>query len=389
MVKDSMLLMVPGPTNVPASIMAAMGRPMMNHRGPAFRSLYERILENLKYAFQTRNDVYPLTCSGTGGVECAVGNLISRGDRVITLVSGLFGERMRTAIMRYGGEPITIEAEWGRAPTTADIERALESEKGVKAVALVYNETSTGVTLRDLPKIGRLAEKHNVLLIVDAISVLGGDRLPVDEWNIDVCIAGSQKCLACPPGLSMVSVSERAYEAAKNNGQRPFYFDLVSHREFKGKLETPFTPAVSLFYALDEALIMLKEETLEKRIDRHRICAEAFYSSFERAGLRLLAEKSLRSNTVIAVHLPEGIEDAKFRGIMRDKHRVTVGSGAGKLKGKTFRIGSMGAVSTPEVLTTVGGVLETLKELGYQSKTDLEGILSEAKGILSALQAPL
>jgi len=365
-----------------------MGRPMMNHRGPTFRSLYKQILENLRYAFQTKNDVYPLTCSGTGGVECAVGNLISRGDKVITPVYGLFSQRMREVITRYGGDPLTMDVEWGKAPTAASIEETLTSNRGVKAIAIVYNETSTGVTVRELPKIGQLAKKYNTLLIVDAISVLGGDYLPVDEWNIDVCIAGSQKCLACPPGLSMVSVSERAYEAAKNNSHRPYYFDLISHRDFKDKLETPFTPAVSLFYALDEALIMLKEETLEKRIDRHRICAEAFYKGFETAGLRLVAEDSLRSNTLIAVYMPDGVDDAKFRGILRDKHKVAVGGGAGKLKGKTFRIGSMGVVSPTEVMTTLEAALASFRELGYQSKTEAEAVLSEAKGVLSALPAP-
>ncbi|MEM3736834.1 MAG: alanine--glyoxylate aminotransferase family protein [Candidatus Bathyarchaeia archaeon] len=382
---DSPLLMVPGPTGIPARIMAAMSRPMMNHRGPAFRNLYQRILENLKYAFQTKNDVYPLTCSGTGGVEFAVGNLISRGDKVLTIVSGLFGERMREAIVRYGGDPVTLESEWGSAPTTQKIEAALESGKDVKAIALVYNETSTGVTLRDLPAIGKIARKRDLFLIVDGISILGGDYLPIDEWNIDMCIAGSQKCLACPPGISMVSVSERAYEAAAKNNQRPFYFDLISHREFKGKMETPFTPAVSLFYALDEALIWLKEETLERRIERHKACAEAFYRSFERAGLKFVAEKGLRSHTTIAVYTPEGVEDAKLREVMRGKYGVIVGGGAGKLKGKTFRIGSMGAVSTPQVLTTVRAVLMALKDLGYQSQTSLDNILSEVKHNLPPL----
>ena len=360
-----LLLMIPGPTNVPPRIMKAMFKPMINHRDEEFRVLYRDILENLKYAFQTKNDVFPLTCSGTGGVEFAVGNLIGKGDKVIVPVNGLFSERLKEEIIRFGGVPIEVRSEWGSVCSIEEIKTVLETEKDVKAIALVYNETSTGATLRDLPEIGKLTKKHGILLIVDAISVLLGDKLPVDEWNVDVCIAGSQKCFACPPGLAMVSISEKAYEAAEKNRFRPFYHDLLMWREFKGKLETPFTPVLPLYYALDEALRVLKEEGLENRIQRHRVCAQAFYTAFEAMGLDTVAHGNVRSNTVIVPWLPPNINDKEFRRILKEEYGVVVAGGSGKLKGKTFRIGSMGIVSKPEVLRTVKSILESLVKLGY------------------------
>jgi len=377
--------MVPGPTNVPPRIMEALLKPIINHRGPEFHELYRGLLENLRYAFQTKNDVFPITCSGTGGVEFAVGNVVSRGDKVIVPVSGLFGERLREEIVRFGGIPIEIKSEWGSTCTVEDVKAVLDVEKDVKAVAIVYNETSTGVTLRDLPKIGELTKKHDILLIVDAVSALLGDYLPVDEWNIDVCVAGSQKCFACPPGLAMVSVSEKAYEAAEKNRFRPFYHDLLMWREFKQKLETPFTPVIPLYYALDESLKMLKEEGLENRIRRHKVCSEAFYKAFEEMGLSIVAQEKFRSNTVIVPYLPAGIDDQKFRKILREKHRVVVAGGTGKLRGKTFRIGNMGMVSKPEVLRTVKGIVKTLEELGYNSKLKSKELILKVEEILSQL----
>ena len=259
MASDS-LLMVPGPTNVPPRIMRAMNKPLINHRGPEFRELYRRLLENLKYAFQTSNDVFPITASGTGGVECAVGNLVSPGDEVLTIHFGLFGERMKEAVARRGGIPIEVRAEWGEHPSLEQVKEALEANPKIKSITLVYNETSTGVTWKVLPELGKLARKHDKILIVDAVSALAGEPLPVDQWNIDVCVAGSQKCLACPPGISLVSVSPRAYEVLAENKHRPFYFDLEACRSFAERGETPFTPAIPLFYALDEALNLLQQE---------------------------------------------------------------------------------------------------------------------------------
>ena len=359
--------MLPGPTNVPDRVMHAMIKPIIGHRGAEFHALYEEITEKLKYVFQTQNDVFVLTCSGTGGIECAVSNLISPGDKVIVPVFGVFSERLAEKVKRRGGIPVQLSLPWGTAPRASEIKEIVEREPDAKAIFLVYNETSTGVTVRELPEIGRIAKENNLLLIVDAISILGGDKLPVDEWNIDFCITGSQKCIACPPGLAMVSVSQKAWEKIEKTENKPMYFDLLRMKEYAAKKETPFTPALPIFHALNEALKIIHEEGLEKRFERHRKCAQAFYNAIEALGLTVFPkEKSIRSNTVIAVNIPENVEDNKVRSIMREKYKVLIAGGMGKLKGKIFRIGCMGIISQAEVLTTLNAFGNALKDAGYQ-----------------------
>ena len=358
--------MLPGPTNVPDRVMHAMIKPIIGHRGAEFHALYEEITEKLKYVFQTQNDVFVLTCSGTGGIECAVSNLVSPGDKVIVPVFGVFSERLAEKVKRRGGIPVELSLPWGTAPRASEIKEIVEREPDAKAIFLVYNETSTGVTVRELPEIGRIAKENNLLLIVDAISILGGDKLPVDEWNIDFCITGSQKCIACPPGLAMVSVSQKAWEKIEKTENKPMYFDLLRMKEYAAKKETPFTPALPIFHALNEALKIIHEEGLEKRFERHRKCAQAFYNAIEALGLTVFPkEKSIRSNTVIAVNVPENVEDNKVRSIMREKYKVMIAGGMGKLKGKIFRIGCMGIISQAEVLTTLNAFGNALKDVGY------------------------
>ena len=359
--------MLPGPTNVPDRVMHAMIKPIIGHRGAEFHALYEEITEKLKYVFQTKNDVFVLTCSGTGGIECAVSNLVTPGDKVIVPVFGVFSERLAEKVKRRGGIPVELSLPWGTAPRASEIKEIVEREPDAKAIFLVYNETSTGVTVRELPEIGRIAKENNLLLIVDAISILGGDKLPVDEWNIDFCITGSQKCIACPPGLAMVSVSQKAWEKIEKTENKPMYFDLLRMKEYAAKKETPFTPALPIFHALNEALKIIHEEGLEKRFERHRKCAQAFYNAIEALGLTVFPkEKSIRSNTVIAVNIPENVEDNKVRSIMREKYKVLIAGGMGKLKGKIFRIGCMGIISQAEVLTTLNAFGNALKDAGYQ-----------------------
>jgi len=364
------LIMVPGPTNVPDRVMRAMIKPMISHRSSEFRELYDSLTENMRYLFQTDGDVYVLTVSGTGGVECMIGNTINPGDKVIIPVFGLFSERMKEAIIRRGGRPIELSLKWGTAPTADQIKEAVEDERDAKAIAIVYNETSTGVTVRDLPEIGKIAKENNLLLLVDAVSILGGDDLPVDRWNVDLCVTASQKCLACPPGLALFSVSEKAWEAIEKT-RRPFYFDMVMMRNFSQKSETPFTPAVPLFYALDEALRIIREEGLENRFNRHRICSEAFYDAVEAMGLKPFPEEEVRSRTVITFKMLEGMDGAAVRRVMDEKYGVVIAGGAGKLRGSTLRIGCMGTVSETETLSTVNALENALRDLGYNIESGL------------------
>ncbi len=358
-------LMLAGPTNISDRVMKAMTKPIIGHRGTEFHALHESILNNLRYVFQTKNDVFTLTSSGTGGVNCAVSNMVNPGDKVVIPVFGRFGERMRDKIVRCGGKTVELPLEWGEAPTAQQIAQIVDKEKDAKAIAIVYNETSTGVTVRDLPQIGKIARENNLLLVVDAISVLGGDNLPMDKWNVDICVVGSQKCLACPPGLAMVAVNDRAWEVIEKTVARPYYFDLVRMRDFIAKIETPFTPAIPLFYALDEALKMIREEGLEKRFKRHATCAEAFYNAVEALKLKTVSNKKVRSNTVIAVRMPSGVNNTELRKIMKEQHHVSVSGGQGKLKKLIIRIGCMGIISENETIRTVDALENALNTLHY------------------------
>ena len=368
MVKDRHLIMLPGPTNVPDRVMRAMLKPIINHHGPDFEVLFESITHNLKYVFETKQDVFALTSSSTGAVECAVSNIVNPGDKVIVPVLGLFSERLKEKILRHRGKPVEIPINWGDAPTAEQIEEAVKKEKDAKAVAVVYNETSTGVTVRDLPQIGNITKENDMLLFVDAVSILGGDYLPVDDWNIALCATGSQKCLACPPGLAAISVNENAWETIKNVNVRPYYFDLIRIRDYASRNDTPFTPALPLLYALDEALKMIREEGLQARFKRHKICATAFYAAFNALSLKTYPSEKVRSNVVIAVNVPPGVDGAKVRKTMKENYNVEIAGGAGKTKQLIFRIGCMGIISEAETFTTINAFENALKDLNYPVK---------------------
>ncbi len=376
--------MLPGPTNVPPRVSRAMLRPLIGHRGPEFKQLHGDVLEKTKKVFETKGDLFILTASGTGATECALQNSIDDGDKVIVTVNGFFSERLAEAIRAYGGKPVPITSEWGESPRIEDFRKTLKANPGAKALAVVYNETSTGATVRCMDELSELCAGEDILLIVDAISILGGDELPVDKWNVDLCVTASQKCLMCPPGLSFISVSKKAWskiETKRTN--RSYYFDLLMWKKYQEDGYTPFTPSVPLFYALDEACEMILEEGLQRRYQRHRVCAQAVYDSMEAMGLGLLAEEEFRSNTVAAISSPPGIEEGKVRELIRTKYGVGLGGSLGRLKGKVFRVGIMGTVGSSEIMTTVSAVGSACAELGFKAKIP-EG-LEAARGTLSRL----
>jgi len=357
--------MLPGPTNVPSRVMRAMAKPIINHRGPEFRELYARVLDNLRFAFETKGDVFILTASGTGGIECAIRNILSTGDKVAVPVNGVFSGRLAKAVTVLGGKGIEIPVEWGSAITPSQVEDLFNREKDIRAFAVVYNETSTGTTTRSLKEIGKICHDHGALFVVDAISILGGEALPVDEWGVDICVAGSQKCLMTPPGLVLLSVSERAWKTIET-ARRSYYFDLLEYREFLKNYETPYTPALTLFYALDEALLMVKEEGLQTRYSRHNVCARALYQGLEALGFEIFPRPEFRSQTVVAAKYMPNIDDKRFRELLREHYHVVIAGGMGKLKGTMLRIGVMGIVSRFEILTTISGIESTLMDLGYK-----------------------
>jgi aspartate aminotransferase-like enzyme len=360
------MIMLPGPTNVPYRVYAAMCKPMINHRGSEFHELQTRMLENGQKIFKTQSDLFALTASGTGGIDCAASNILLPGEKILVPVCGTFGERLAEAFRTFGANVVPLNIEMGRAPTADQVRDALKKEKDVKAVAVIYNETSTGTTVRDLPAIGNAAKESGALFIVDAISVLGGDELPVDRWGIDVCITASQKCLATPPGLALISVSKDAWKMIERGKPRSEYFNLLKYRKFRDeKQETPFTPAVSLFFALDEAFKMITEFGVDEWIGRHRKAASAYYGAFKGMGLSFYASEGSRSNVVIAINMPPKISAKDLKDKLRKKYGVVVAGGFGALKDSIFRVGSMGIVTPREVLTTVSAVEASLYELGH------------------------
>jgi aspartate aminotransferase-like enzyme len=373
--------MLPGPTNVPNRVINAMLTPMINHRSEDFRKLYKDIVNKTQTVFETENDIVVLTTSGTGAVETSVLNLIKKGDAVIIPVNGEFSTRLADLIDNYGGKTIRINSPYGQNPPIEKIEEAFEKNSNIKALYVVYNETSTGTTLRNLSKLGDLCKAHGAFFVVDAVSILGGDELPVDKWNVDVCFTATQKALAAPPGIAPISISKEAKKYMIENPPPSQYLNLKRYfKYYNESFETPFTPAVSLFYAYQEALNIIIEEGMQNRINRHKKCATAFYSGLEALGFTPFADADARSNVVIAVNYLPGIDDKKFRELISTKFKVLIAGGFGELKGKVFRVGCMGEVSSYHVMRTLSAISSSMSILGVQPIKDG---LSVANNILN------
>jgi len=373
--------MLPGPTNVPNRVINAMLTPMINHRSDDFRKLYKDIISKTQKVFETENDIVVLTTSGTGAVETSVVNLIKKDDVVIIPVNGEFSTRLADLIDNYGGKTIRINSPYGKNPPIEKIQEAFEKNSKVKALYVVYNETSTGTTLRYLSKLGDICKAHGAFFVVDAVSILGGDELPVDKWNVDICFTATQKALAAPPGIAPISISKKAKKYMIENPPASQYLNLKRYfKYYNDSFETPFTPAISLFYAYQEALNIILEEGIQNRIERHRKCANAFYSGLEALGFTPFADANSRSNVVIAVNYLPGIDDKRFRELISSKFKVLLAGGFGELKGKVFRVGCMGEVSSYHVMRTLSAISSSMSILGVPPIKDG---LSVANNILS------
>jgi aspartate aminotransferase-like enzyme len=369
------LVMLPGPTNVPDRVMNAMLTHIINHRSDDFRRLYKTIVEKTQRVFQTQNDIVLLTTSGTGAVEASVINMIRKNDKAIIPVNGEFGTRLADLIDSWGGHAIRVTAPFGQNPQYSEIEDAFDRNKDIKAIYAVYNETSTGTTLRYMDKLSQLCSERGAFFIADAVSILGGDELPVDKWNVDICVTASQKALAAPPGVSPMSISARAKKHMQANPPPTQYLNLKRYfRYYEENFETPFTPALPLFNAFSEALDMVLEEGLDKRIARHKACADAFYAGLDAMGLSPFARQDARSNVVIAINYIPGMDDKKFRGLLSQQFRILVAGGFGDLKGKVFRIGSMGEVSKYHVMRTLSSITSVMNILGLKVSPDAGSI---------------
>jgi aspartate aminotransferase-like enzyme len=367
-VADRIQLRIPGPTPLPDAVREAGARQMINHRSPEFRELITRVTGRLQHAFGTSNDVLILTSSGTGGLEAAIVNHLSPGDRVLAVTIGSFGDRFAEIAERYGASVRRLEVEWGRAARAADVAAALNEMAAqgspARAVLLTHNETSTGVVnpLADLSGAVHRAAP-DALLIVDAISGLGAVPFETDGWGLDVVATGSQKSWMVPPGLAMISVSERAWAAAEAARMPRFYFDLAEARRFEVKGETPWTPAVGVLFALDVALEMLESEGYPQIFERHAACGRAARAGLTALGFRLLAVEGYASDTVTAAYLPDDAVWVDLNRELRSRGLVLAG-GQGKLSGRILRVGHLGDVRPADIADAMAVLEEGLRALG-------------------------
>jgi len=376
--------MLPGPTNVPGRVMRAMMTHIINHRSDDFVELYTEVIEKTKQVFQTKNDVVALSCSGTGAVEASVVNLIKKDDKVIIPVNGEFSSRLSQMIEWQGANVIKLETQPGQNATIDQIKEAFDNNKDVKAFYVIHNETSTGTMVNYLDKISDLTSRNDAFYVVDSVSLLGGSELPVDKWNIDVCMTGAQKAFAAPPGISPISISPKAKKYMIENPPPTMYFNLARYfKYYEESKHTPFTPALPLLYAFREALRMILEEGLEARFKRHKICSDALYSGLSAIGLTPFAKEEDRSISIIALNYLEGLDDKIFRNTLAQKFRVLVAGGFGNLKGKVFRVGCMGEVNRYHVMRTISAISSTLAIMGY--KTNAQEGLRIAEEKLQAL----
>jgi aspartate aminotransferase-like enzyme len=370
-------LLTPGPTPVPPAVLAAAGEPVLHHRGPDFKELFGRVLERLASVFRTGNDVLVHTASGTGAFEGAVVNLLSPGERVLAVSAGNFGERWAKLARAYGCDVHDLSYEWGQVPQPADLERRL-AETGARVVFLVHSETSTGVVC-DLEPLVTLCHEAGALSVVDAISSLGAVPLETDPWGIDVVVTGSQKALMTPPGLSFVSVSERAWAKAEQASLPRFYWDWQRARAAQAKGSTPFTPATSTVVALDAALGLLLEEGLEQAFARHVSLGRAARAGAKAMGLELYSPDDDSSAVLTAILTPEGVDAVELRLALRDRHDITVAGGHGEVADRLFRIGHIGYVDVFDITTALAAVELELAELGAP--------IERGAGVAAALEA--
>ncbi len=359
-----MNLRIPGPTPCPEEVLAAGAMQMMNHRGPEFAQILRRVTDGLNWVFGSSTDVLSFTTSGTGGLEVAVVNTLSPGDRVLSVSIGSFGDRFRAIAKAYGADVVTYATEWGEAADPATIGRMLDEDRAIKAVLVTHNETSTGVT-NPLEAIAKEVRARDRLVLVDAVSSMSSVPCPVERWGLDVVVSGSQKGWMVPPGLAFVYFSERAWAANAEAKMPRYYFDAAKTRDSLAKLQNPWTPAMSVYYALDKAFELMRAEGLEGIFTRHEAIGNYTRERVKSMGLKLVpVDERYASNTVTAVWWPEGVDGKAISRRAREEFGVVLGGGQGKLEGKIFRVGHLGWVQQADVAEALDVVEKLLAEAG-------------------------
>ena len=362
------LLLGPGPSNPDPRVLRALSEPTLGHLDPDFVSIMDETTELLRYVFTTKNRLtIPVSGTGSAGMEAAIVNMLEPGDTAIICVAGVFGERMVDVAGRAGAQVIRVDAPWGEPIDPDDLKKAVKLNPHARVIGIVHAETSTGV-LQPLDEIARIAHEAGMRLVVDAVTSLGGVRVPVDELGLDFVYSGTQKCLSCPPGLSPVTVNEETLTSIKSRkkGCQSWYLDLSMIERYWGSERFyHHTAPVNMIYALNEALRIIREEGLEARWKRHRLNQQALITGLEAMGLKLVVKPEYRLPSLTTVFLPEGVDDVAARRKLLDEFGIEVGGGLGKFKGKVWRIGLMGTNSTkPVVLTLLTAMECVLAESG-------------------------
>ena len=362
-----MNLRIPGPTMLPPQVCEALSSQMINHRGPEFNAMQARIVADLKNFFQTKNDILIFTCSGTGGMESAVINMISPGDPVLAISVGAFGDRFADIAKIYGAQVIPQNFRWGTGADPEAVRASLRENKQIKAVLVQHNETSTAVTnpLREIARV--VHEESDALLIVDSISSLGAIDLPVDAWGVDVAIAGAQKSWMIPPGLVMISVSPRAWEVNAQARTPRYYFDYKKMRNSMAKGETPFTPAVNLYFGLQTALEMMKQEGMQNVFARHTRVAAHARTRLKQLGYRLFADETFASETVTAIYNPPNVDHKKWRKVLREQYDTIIAGGQATLVDTISRVGHLGWVNEADIDACLDAMVAAQKQLADES----------------------
>jgi aspartate aminotransferase-like enzyme len=381
-------LLTAGPTPLPPRVLQVMAEPVLYHRAPAFIEVYARVLEGLKRVFQTSNEVLCFAASGTGAMESAVANLVAPGEPAVVASCGKFGQRWAELCDAYGAETVHLEFEWGERVDSARLDEALARlDRPARAVFTTQSETSTGV-LSDVRALNDVAVGRGSLLCVDAVSGLGAVDLPQDEWGVDVVVAGSQKSLMSPPGLAFASVSDRALALAAESPGHRYYLDWERTR--KGQLEQPpnsaFTPAVTLFRALDVALGLIFEEGLERVFARHAVLARAARAGIEAIGLERFGPDDENANVVSVAALPPDLDGARVPKLMRDRYGVTIAGGQGHLKGRIARIAHCGYYGAFDIVIALTALEMALRDLGHEAEPGAGA--GAAQRVFTALGAP-
>ncbi len=357
-------LFSPGPTMLPPEVLLKMAEPIMHHREPEFEKIFAEIRQGLKYLFQTKNEVLIFTSSGTGAMEGALSNLLSKGDKALVVRGGKFGERWGEICKAYGVEFIPVDVEWGWAVDPKKIQEILESDSSIRAVYTQASETSTGVK-HPIKEIAEIVKKYDdTIIVVDAITGIGVFDIPMDAWGLDVVVSGSQKALMLPPGLAFAALSDKAWKFVERSDLPKYYFDFKKELKSAKKNQSSYTPAISLFVGLRETLNMIRQEGLEGVFRRHERLAEATRAAVKALGLELYAPDS-PSNAVTAVKIPEGIDGERLKDLFFEKFGITVAEGQDRAKGKIIRIAHLGYYERLDIVMVISALEMLLKEMGY------------------------